>query len=273
MGCKMKAEQFTVRLAGPDEDPAIAALVVEGFLDKFRPVFGRRMDRSVKIMERWIRLEHASGGVTSLVIEGYSASEIAGSVGIRTADSREDVLARGLWRTLERNLGLPRAVWDDPALLPPLLHDLLRGLHRAPRRLPGFPAPGHGPTPARGGRGSRPRCRQEDRRPPRQRQQPARAPALRGRRVRRSLPAEVLPDRLLPEHQVLAVPEKRTLARSSRDIARVMAVAPPRFARSEEALQARRGRVLQRIRLGAVHGSGNRRALRANQTDPPAAGV
>ena len=112
----MEAEQFTVRLAGPDEDPAIAALVVEGFLDKFRPVFGRRMDRSVKIMEKWIRLEHASGGVTSLVIEGYSTGELAGSVGIRTADSREDVHARGLWRTLSRNLGFPRAVWATTLL-------------------------------------------------------------------------------------------------------------------------------------------------------------
>jgi GNAT superfamily N-acetyltransferase len=112
----MEAEQFTVRLAGPDEDPAIAALVVEGFLDKFRPVFGRRMDRSVKIMEKWIRLEHASGGVTTLVIEGYSTSELAGSVGIRTADSREDILARGLWRTLSRNLGFPRAVWATTLL-------------------------------------------------------------------------------------------------------------------------------------------------------------
>ena len=112
----MEAEQFTVRLAGPDEDPAIAALVVEGFLDKFRPIFGRRMDRSVKIMEKWIRLEHASGGVTSLVIEGYSTSELAGSVGIRTADSREDVLARGLWRTMSRNLGFPRAIWATTLL-------------------------------------------------------------------------------------------------------------------------------------------------------------
>ena len=112
----MEAEQFTVRLAGPDEDPAIAALVVEGFLDKFRPVFGRRMDRSIRIMEKWIRLEHASGGVTSLVIEGYSTSELAGSVGIRTADSREDVLARGLWRTMSRNLGFPRAVWATTLL-------------------------------------------------------------------------------------------------------------------------------------------------------------
>jgi GNAT superfamily N-acetyltransferase len=113
---KMEAEQFTARIAGPDEDPAIAALVVEGFLDKFRPVFGRRMDRSVKIMEKWIRLEHASGGVISLVIEGYSASELAGSVGIRTAESREDILARGLWRTLSRNLGFTRAVWATTLL-------------------------------------------------------------------------------------------------------------------------------------------------------------
>jgi ribosomal protein S18 acetylase RimI-like enzyme len=112
----MEAEQFTVRLAGPDEDPAIAALVVEGFLDKFRHVFGRRMDRSVKIMEKWIRLEHASGGVSSLVIEGYAAAELAGSVGVRTADSREDVLAQGLWRTLSRNLGFPRAVWATTLL-------------------------------------------------------------------------------------------------------------------------------------------------------------
>ena len=112
----MEAEQFTVRLAGPDEDPAIATLVVEGFLDKFRPVFGRRMDRSVRIMEKWIRLEHASGGVTSLVIEGYSAAELAGSVGIRTAESREDVISRGLWRIFTRNLGFPRAVWATTLL-------------------------------------------------------------------------------------------------------------------------------------------------------------
>ena len=107
----MKAEQFTVRLAEPDEDPAIAALVVEGFVDKFRSVYGKRMDRSVRIMEKWIRLEHLSGGVTSLVIEGYAAGELAGSVGIRTAESREDVLSRGLWRIFTRNLGFPRAVW------------------------------------------------------------------------------------------------------------------------------------------------------------------
>src|SRR5919202_4360819 len=113
---EMEAEQFTVRLAGPDEDPAIAALVVEGFLDKIRPVFGRRMDRSVKIMEKWISLEHVSGGVTSLVVEGYTAAELAGSVGIRTAESREDVLARGLWRTLSRNLGFPRALWATTLL-------------------------------------------------------------------------------------------------------------------------------------------------------------
>ena len=112
----MEAEQFTVRLAEPGEDPAIATLVVEGFLDKFRPIFGQRMDRSVKIMEKWIGLEHASGGVTSLVIEGYTATELAGSVGVRMAESREDVLARGLWRNLNRNLGFARAVWATTLL-------------------------------------------------------------------------------------------------------------------------------------------------------------
>jgi ribosomal protein S18 acetylase RimI-like enzyme len=112
----MEAEQFTVRHSEPEDDPAIAALVVEGFLDKFRPVFGRRMDRSLKVMEKWISLEHASGGVTSLVVEGYAASEVAGSVGVRTAAAREDVLARGLWNSLTRNLGFPRAVWATTLL-------------------------------------------------------------------------------------------------------------------------------------------------------------
>lgn len=42
----MEAEQFTVRFANAGDDPAIAALVVEGFLEKFRPIFGGRMDRS-----------------------------------------------------------------------------------------------------------------------------------------------------------------------------------------------------------------------------------
>jgi GNAT superfamily N-acetyltransferase len=112
----MEAEQFTVRFAGPDEDPAIAALVVEGFMDKFRPVFGRRMDRSLKVMEKWIGLEHASGGVTSLVVEGYATAELAGSVGVRTEASREDILARGLWNSLTRNLGFARAVWATTLL-------------------------------------------------------------------------------------------------------------------------------------------------------------
>src|SRR5215204_1399624 len=112
----MEAEQFTVRLARPDDDQAIAALVVEGFLDQFRHVFGGRMDRSLKVMERWVRLEHTSGGVTSLVVEGYADGEIAGSIGLRTEVSREDILARGLWRTLTRNLGFPRALWATTLL-------------------------------------------------------------------------------------------------------------------------------------------------------------
>jgi len=107
----MEAEQFTVRLARHDDEQAIAALVVEGFLDQFRHVFGGKMDRSLKVMEKWISLEHVSGGVRSLVVEGYTNAEIAGSVGVRTEASREDILARGLWTALTRNLGILRAVW------------------------------------------------------------------------------------------------------------------------------------------------------------------
>jgi ribosomal protein S18 acetylase RimI-like enzyme len=110
-------EPYTLRLARSEDDAIIAALVVEGFLDKFRPVFGQRMDHSLKIMERWVSLEHASGGVRSLVAE--SATELVASVGVRTAESREDVLARGLWRTLSRNLGLTRALWATTLLSHP----------------------------------------------------------------------------------------------------------------------------------------------------------
>src|SRR4051794_24062078 len=94
--CQMLKNSFVVRPAKPRDDTAIAGLVVEGFLDKFRPIFGRRMERSVKIMERWVHLEHSLGGVRSLVIEGHAPEEILASVGIRLDGSDDDALARGL---------------------------------------------------------------------------------------------------------------------------------------------------------------------------------
>lgn len=107
-------EPFTIRLADIDDDPAIAALVVEGFLDQFVPVFGENLGVSNKIMVKWVKLEHASGGVRSLLAE--SGGEVVASVGIRTAESEEAVLAQGLWRTLQRNLGLLRAAWATTLL-------------------------------------------------------------------------------------------------------------------------------------------------------------
>lgn len=107
----MLKKSFVVRPAKPRDDAAIAGLVFEGFLDKFRPIFGRRMERSVKIMERWVHLEHSLGGVSSLVIEGHAPEEIWASVGIRLESSDDDALARGLWKTLRRNLGFFRASW------------------------------------------------------------------------------------------------------------------------------------------------------------------
>lgn len=102
---------FTVRAAGPGDDAEIARLVVEGFADKFRPIFGRGMGRSVPIMERWVHLEHALGGVHSLVIQNNSTGRLAASVGVRTSPSEDDALSRGLWDTLRRNLGFLRASW------------------------------------------------------------------------------------------------------------------------------------------------------------------
>lgn len=110
-------ENFTIRLADPGDDPAIAALVVEGFIDQFVPVFGDRREISNRIMEKWVHLEHVSGGVQSLVAE--TDEEVVASVGVRTAESQDSVLARGLWRTLRRNLGLPRAVWATTLLSNP----------------------------------------------------------------------------------------------------------------------------------------------------------
>ncbi|MGB3632998.1 MAG: GNAT family N-acetyltransferase [Rubrobacteraceae bacterium] len=102
-------EPLPIRLAEPVDDPAIAVLVVEGFLDQFVPVFGNSREISNKIMEKWVELEHASGGVSSLVVE--SGAEVVASVGIRMEESNEAILARGLWRNLRQNLGVLRAFW------------------------------------------------------------------------------------------------------------------------------------------------------------------
>lgn len=107
----MAENVFVVRAAESRDDAAIAGLVVEGFLDKFRPVFGSQMDRSVKIMQKWVRLEHDLGGVSSLVIAGPGPEEVWASVGVRIGNSDDDALARGLWKALRRHLGLVRAGW------------------------------------------------------------------------------------------------------------------------------------------------------------------
>ncbi|MGI8649742.1 MAG: GNAT family N-acetyltransferase [Rubrobacter sp.] len=112
----LEAGKFILREATPDDDAAIAALVIGGFLDKFRPVFGEGMEKSVKIMERWVSLEHRFGGVRSFVVDGYETGEIIASVGVRVAPSEDEVMARGLWRTLSRNLGFFRAMWATTML-------------------------------------------------------------------------------------------------------------------------------------------------------------
>ena len=112
----MATEQFTVRPATSDDDPTIAGLVVEGFVDKFRPVFGDQEDVSLGIMEKWVELEHTAGGVRSLVIEGGAPSDLAASVGVRVEKSQDELLARELWRVLQNNLGLLRSLWASTLL-------------------------------------------------------------------------------------------------------------------------------------------------------------
>lgn len=112
----LEAGKFILREATPDDDAAIAALVIDGFLDKFRPVFGNGMDESVRIMEKWVSLEHRFGGVRTFVVDGFEEGEIIASVGVRVAPSEDDVMARGLWRTLSRNLGFFRAMWATTML-------------------------------------------------------------------------------------------------------------------------------------------------------------
>lgn len=104
----MLEKPFTVRPAREEDEPAISALVVEGFDDKFRPVFGQRQEPAVKIMDAWVGLEHKVGGVSSLVIE--AGGEVVASVGVRLTTSDDDALARGLWSNLKGNLGLFSAV-------------------------------------------------------------------------------------------------------------------------------------------------------------------
>lgn len=104
----MQERTFAVRPAEPEDDPAIAALVVEGFLDKFRPIFRSRIDQSVDIMEKWVRLEHSIGGVSSLVVE--TSDGVVASVGVRLGSSEDETLSRALWSTLRKHLGLMPAV-------------------------------------------------------------------------------------------------------------------------------------------------------------------
>ena len=107
----MQENTFVVRPAEHRDEAPIADLVVEGFLDKFRPIFGRQMERSTKIMEKWVQMEHALGGVRSLVIEGAAPVEIVASVGVRTGSSDDEALAREIWETLRLNLGFFHASW------------------------------------------------------------------------------------------------------------------------------------------------------------------
>lgn len=102
-------DSLQLRKATSEDDREIAALVVEGFVDKFRPVFRGRLDRATKIMARWIALEHAIGGVTSLIIErdrGGGRREPVASVGVRTGHSDDEALSRKLWGVLREQLGL-----------------------------------------------------------------------------------------------------------------------------------------------------------------------
>ena len=107
----MQEKLYIVRPAELRDNAAIAGLVVEGFLDKFRPIFGRQTDKSTRIMERWVQLEHSLGGVSSLVVEGPAPAEITASIGVRIERSDDDALTRGLWKALRRDLGYVRAFW------------------------------------------------------------------------------------------------------------------------------------------------------------------
>ena len=107
----MFEETYTVREAEDRDEAEIAGLVVEGFLDKFQPIFGRGIDRSVWIMERWVRLEHSIGGVRSLIVEVSATGEVAASVGVRVGDLDDDALSGGLWQALRNSLGFLRASW------------------------------------------------------------------------------------------------------------------------------------------------------------------
>ncbi|WP_047866462.1 GNAT family N-acetyltransferase [Rubrobacter aplysinae] len=102
-------EGFKLRKATPEDNRVIAGLVVEGFVDKFRPVFRGRLDRAADVMERWVALEHSIGGVTSLIVEhetdGGLSAPLA-SIGVRTGHSDDEALSRKLWGTLREQLGL-----------------------------------------------------------------------------------------------------------------------------------------------------------------------
>lgn len=105
---------YTIRVAEERDEPEIAALVVAGFLDKFRPAFGRRLGASLQIMEHWISLEHARGGITSLVIE--EPEGVAASVGVRLSKSEEAEISGELWSVFREHMGILRSLWSTMLL-------------------------------------------------------------------------------------------------------------------------------------------------------------
>lgn len=101
-------DDFRLRRATQDDNRMIANLVVEGFVDKFRPVFRSRLERATEVMEQWVSLEHAIGGVSSLIVE--CEHEPIACVGVRTGHSDDEALSRKLWGTLHEQLGLLPAI-------------------------------------------------------------------------------------------------------------------------------------------------------------------
>lgn len=95
---------FKLRKATSEDNRTVANLVVEGFMDKFQPVFRSRLDHATEVMQRWVALEHAIGGVSTLLIE--CEHEPVASVGVRLGHSDDEALSRKLWGTLRDQLGL-----------------------------------------------------------------------------------------------------------------------------------------------------------------------
>jgi len=104
LGATELGQAITVRPAGPEDFPAIAALMVECFPREFRLLFGNRLEAASAVVEEVLRFESGAG------LHAFAAQGSASVVGMLLLESahRTRITERwaAMWRIARYKVGL-----------------------------------------------------------------------------------------------------------------------------------------------------------------------